>query len=402
MKLIRPGLATFSALMLTALTPCQDGKTEPVTSTPAVQEARKVPPVAPAVEQFGHQQPGQQPGNTWFPQTDINLGTFFGEGEATGVFEWRNPTDQAVEWRNLQGNCQCLRARITVADRLYELQPKQAHPLVRIVRGEKGGEQREPVSQIAIGGHEAGTVEVYLDMHGITGPKMATLDLHTTDPALPHMKLRWNAVGAQLFTISPPEVQLNKMTWSETKDFTVTVMSPLKKDFEILRMDDAGKSFQVSYEKKMNGELAVWTITGKYGPVGEETAGGGVLKFHTDVNGSTPFSVRVMAFVQGPLEVKPGGFLTLGMIRQGSSLHKEIVFEPNDGQNLELTGFRFEKLRGSGDFLKVTSSKDGNKLVVDLEVLDSAPTGLLKGDLVVELNHPLVKEKRIMFNGYVR
>jgi hypothetical protein len=396
MTSIRPGLASLAALaslFLVALTPAQDIREAEMG---VAAKTRPAPPVIP-------QQPGKMPGNTWFPVADIDLGTFFGEGEASGTFEWKNPTDQAVEWRNLQGSCQCIRAVIHVGDRRYELRPKQANPLVRIAKDESGREQTEPVTQIAIEGGESGDVQVFLDMHGITGPKMATLDIHTTDPALPHMKLKWNAVGAQLFTISPGEVQLNKMTWSESRDFTVAVLSPLKKDFNILRMDDAGKAFDVSWEKSMNGEIATWTIKGRYGPVGEETAGGGVLKFHTDVNGGATFSVRVMAFVQGPLEVKPGGFLTLGMIRQGSSLHKEIVFEPNDGTSLELAGFRFEKLRGDdSSYLTVDATKDGNKLMLDFAVLESAPKGLLKGELVVELNHPLVKEKRILFNGYVR
>jgi len=387
MTSIRPGLASLAALVLASLVPAQDAEIEP-----GQQQAPR--PVV--------QQPGKQSGNQWFPVTDIDLGTFFGEGEASGTFEWKNPSDQAVEWSNLQGSCQCIRAVIRVADRVYQLRPKQATPLVRITRDASGREQSEPVAKIAIGGNESGVVEVHLDMHGITGPKMATLDIHMTDPTLPHTKLKWNAVGAQMFAISPAEVQLNKMTWSESREFTVTVTSPLKKDFNITGMDPVDKSFEVSWEKAMNGDRAVWTIKGKYGPVGEDTAGGGVLRFRTDVNDSTPFSVRVMAFVQGPLEVKPGGFLTLGMIRQGSAVHKEIVFEPNDGSDLQLTGYHFDRLRGSDQWLKVTSSKDGNKLVVDFAVLEGAPAGLLKGDLVVELNHPLVKEKRIMFNGYVR
>lgn len=387
MTFLRPGLALFAAVTLTALTAAQDAKGDP-----QVQDG--APVAAP--------RPGQMPGNPWFPVADIDLGTYFGEGEASGTFRWKNPTDQAIEWRNLHGSCQCIRAVIRVEERVYELRPKQPTPLVRVTRDAAGREQTEPVSAIAIGPAEAGEVEVHLDMHGITGPKMATLDIHTTDPTLPQIKLKWNAVGAQLFSISPPEVQLNKMVWSESRDFTVTVTSPLKRDFNITGMDAVDKSFDVSWEKTMNGDLAVWTIKGRYGPVGEDTAGGGVLKFRTDVNGSSPFTVRVMAFVQGPLEVKPGGFLTLGMIRQGSALHKEVVFEPNDGSSLELTGYHFERLRGSEEWLKVTSSKDGNKLVIDFAVLEGAPSGLLKGDLVVELNHPLVKEKRIMFNGYVR
>lgn len=407
---IRTGLVLLAAALTASWAVAQDGGTVQQAKTVDAQKRPEaagqghpeqghpdqgmVQPVVPA--------PGKMPGNSWFPVADLDLGTYFGEGEATGTFEWKNPTNQPVEWRNLHGSCQCIRATIRVEDRMYELRPKQANPLVRITKDANGKEEQEPVTQIAIGPGESGDVTVHLDMHGITGPKMATLDIHTTDPALPQAKLKWNATGAQLFAISPAEVQLNKMTWSETREFSVAVMSPLNKDFEITGMDTAPKAFDVSWEKSKNGDMATWTIKGKYGPVGEDTAGGGVLKFHTNVNGGATFSVRVMAFVQGPLDVKPGGFLTLGMIRKGSSLQKEIVFEPNDGTNLELTGFHFEKLRGTEDSFKVTSSKDGNKLVVNLEIRDNAPTGLLKGDLVVELNHPLVKEKRIMFNGYVR
>lgn len=383
-----PGIAVL-ALVLQACAVAQDAR-----STGAVEPAKPAPAPAPF--------PGpRMPGNTWFEVTDQDLGTYFGEGEATGVFEWKNPTDHAVEWTNLTGSCQCLRAVIHAGDRRYEMRPKHQPPLVRVTRDASGREVTEPITQISIGPNESGTVEVFLDMHGITGPKFATLDAHTTDPGLPHLKLRWTATGAQLFTISPQEVQLNKMTWNETRDFTVTVTSAIHKDFEITRMDNA-KAFDVTWEKSTTGDRAIWTIKGKYGPVGEDVVGGGVLKFHTDIPNGATFSVRVMAFVQGPLEVKPGGFLPLGMIRHGTTLHKEIVFEPNDGATLELTGYRFEKLRGSEDYLRVTSSKDGNKLVVALEVLDQAPTGLLRGDLVVELNHPLIKEKRILFNGFVR
>ncbi len=399
MTSFRPGFVLFAAALFAALSPAQDaGAVQTAKTIDAVKKAEAdraalPPPV---------QQPGKMPGNSWFPVADIDLGTYFGEGEASGTFQWKNPTDQAVEWRNLQGSCQCVRATIHVADRLYEFRPKQQSPLVRVTKDANGKDQEEPVTQVAVGPGESGDLTVHLDMHGITGPKMATLDIHLTDPTLPMVKLKWNATGAQLFAISPAEVQLNKMTWNETREFSVAVVSPVNRDFEITSMDTAPKAFDVSWEKSMNGDLATWTIKGKYGPVGEDTAGGGVLKFHTNVNGGATFSVRVMAFVQGPLEVKPGGFLTLGMVRQGSTLQKEIVFEPNDGSSLELTGFHFEKLRGAENSLKVTSTKDGNKLVIHFEVLDNAPTGLLKGDLVVELNHPLVKEKRIMFNGYVR
>lgn len=341
-------------------------------------------------------------GNTWFPVTNQDLGTFFGTGEAAGVYHFKNPTDQTIEWRQLTGSCQCTRAKVTVGGRLYRLTSKpNPNRLMRVTQVPGQPDQEELVQQISIGPGEEGDVEVHLDMNGITGAKQASLDIHTSDPTLPQIKLNFHATGAQLFTVSPSEVNLNKMTWNESREFSVTVVSPLQKDWRILRMDPA-KGFDVSWEKQTNNDNTAWLIKGKYGPVDGETAGGGVLKFYSDVNGSASFTVRVMAMVQGPLEVKPGGFLTLGLIRQGSELVREISFEPNDGIKLEATELRFEKATLASEFLSVTQRQDGDKLVVELHISDKAPKGLVKGDLVVALNHPLVKEKRIMFNGFVR
>ncbi|MFY9344052.1 MAG: hypothetical protein WAT39_16300 [Planctomycetota bacterium] len=353
------------------------------------------PAVAPAV-------PMPAGGNSWFAVTNQDLGTYFGSGDATGTFKFKNPSDKAINWSNLTGSCQCARVVVRVGGRTYELSSKPAaNQLNRITKVQGQPDQVERVQQIAIEAGAEGEVEAHLDMNGITGPKQASLDVHTTDPALPQFKLNFHATGAQLFTISPAEVNLNKMTWSETRDFTVTVTSPQQKDWAIKSMDEA-KMFEVAWEKAVNGDVTSWVIKGKYGPVDGETAGGGVLKFHTDVQGGATFNVRVLAFVQGPLEVKPGSFLTLGLIRKGKELKREIVFEPNDGFQLAAASTKFEKLSMPEEFVTVGSRQDGNKLIVELVISDKAPTGLLKGDLVVGLNHPLVKEKKIMFNGFVR
>jgi len=354
-------------------------------------------------------QPGTTPrqttasgGNPWFPVTIQDLGTFFGSGDAVGTYKFKNPTDNQIEWKNLTGSCQCARSEIRIGDRTYNLSGKpKANVLTRVVRGKGGPDQNEVVQQITIGPNEEGEVECHLDMHSITGPKQATLEIHTTDPALPMVRLQFSATGAQLFTVAPADVNLNKMTWAESRDFNVTVTSPLHKDWNILRMEDH-KGFTATWEKSVTNGMTSWTIKGKYGPVDSEMGGGGQLKFFTDVRGESTFNVRVSAFVQGPLEVKPGCFLVLGLVPKGTSLKKEIVFEPNDGSSLEAKSFRFEKISLGSEFVTASQHKDGNKLVVELAIANNAPTGLLKGDLVVELNHPLVKEKRIMFNGFVR
>jgi len=370
--------------------------------TKAVQRADAgVQPVAPQPGTAPHPTPPSG-GNAWFPVTIQDLGTYFGTGDAVGVYKFKNPTDKQIEWTHLTGSCQCARSEIRIGDRTYNLSGKpKPNVLTRVVRGKGAPDQSETVTQVTIGPNEEGEVECHLDMQSITGPKQASLDIHTTDPMLPQVKLQFSATGAQLFTVAPAEVNLNKMTWAESREFTVTVASPLHKDWNILRMEDQ-KGFTASWEKNVNNGVTSWTIKGKYGPVDSEMGGGGQLKFFTDVRGESTFNVRVLAMVQGPLEVKPGCFLVLGLVRKGTALKKEIVFEPNDGSSLEAKSFRFEKMALGSEFVTASQHKDGNKLVVELAIADNAPTGLLKGDLVVELNHPLVKEKRIMFNGFVR
>ena len=367
-------------------------------------QPKKIPDAAPEKAPLHVPAPtaGAKSDNSWFPVTDLDLGTFFGHEEAVGPFHFKNPKNKAVDWKNLTGSCTCTKAVIKLGERRYELVSKPEKQLVRVTKNASGAEVREVVQQLTVEAGEEGTVEVHMEMHGVTGPRQASLDIHTTDENLPQIKLKWHATGAQMFVVSPAEVNLNKMTWNDTKEFTVTVTSPLQRDFNIKRMDDAGKGFDVTWEKSMNGDQATWTIHGKYGPIDGEAAGGGVLKFYSDIQGETSFLVRVMAFVQGPLEVKPGGFLPLGQIKKGVELKKEIVFEPNDGTILKATKLSFDKLSMAEEFVSVSQRNDGGKLILELVISAQAPQGLMKGDLVVELDHPLVKEKRIMFNGFVR
>ncbi len=387
-------------------------------SVPAQQPPKTEAPEAPvkgAPEKFvpGTPMPGTtglqpgpgakavRPGNAWFPVVERDLGTVVGEDHVTTKFTFKNPHNEPFEWTSLFGSCQCTKSVIRVGDRVYEHATKANPPLVRISKGATGVEQREAVTRISIGAGEEGEIEVHMEMQGVTGPRMASLDLHSTDATTPHTKLQWTATGAKLLVVSPEEVNLNKMTWSESREFQVTVTSPIHKDFNILRMDEA-KGFDVKWTKEQHGGQSVWTIRGTYGPLGEEAAGGGALKFYTDLRGESHFLVRVLAIVQGPLEVRPGGFLPLGRIVKGNAVTKDIVFQPNDGQKLEATSLRIEKATVGTEFLEVSQTMDGNNLIVHLEIKKDAPTGLLKGEVVVELNHPAVKERRIMFNGFVR
>jgi hypothetical protein len=355
-------------------------------------------PKKPAVGINPQPAPRQEQGNAWFPEVRKNLGTFFENETARGEFSFRNPKDEPVVWKHLQGSCQCSKAVIRIGDRTYELTKKSGtSPLQRVE-----GNNRTPVTQIEIGAGEEGTVEVFMEISGAGGTRQASVDIHTEDPDTPMIKLNYSAAGAQLFLLSPKEINFNEMTWNESREFTVTVTSPIAKDFNILAMDDAGEDFEVSYSKEMVGEVANWTIRGKYQPKSGDTMGGGVLKFRTDARDDANFLVRISAMIKGPLDVKPGTFLTLGMVRQGKSKVASVTLVPNDGSDLAATAIKFERLSVDPKYLTTRQKKDGKNLVIELEISDETPRGLLRGDMVIDLNHAAIKRKKILFNGYVR
>lgn len=353
-------------------------------------------PVQPGVPQVSG-------GNSWFPETHKDLGTFFGQGEGVGSFKFKNPSNKVVNWRSFTTSCQCTHAFVRVGDRLYEITGKpNPGQVLRITKTPGQPDQSERVQQIAIEAGAEGEVEVHIDMNGVTTAKQASLDIHTDDQAMSHMRLSFHAMGAQLFTVTPAEVNLNKMAFSETREFEVVVSAPRHPGFKITSMDKA-PAFDVTWERAGDGNS--WLIKGKYGPVASDAVGGGQLKFYTDADlagAPATFTVRVLAMVTGPLEVTPGGFLTLGLVRLGQGAKREVTFEATDGRKIEATSLKFEKTTLSTDFLSATSRHDGNKLIVELTIANNVPKGLVKGELVIELDHPQVREKRIMFNGFVR
>ena len=87
-------------------------------------------------------------GNTWFPVTVRELGTFYGSGEAIGKFDFTNPQQTDVDWVSLTPSCQCARAEILIGEgqshRVYRVISKPQKRLVRVTRAAGEPERREP------------------------------------------------------------------------------------------------------------------------------------------------------------------------------------------------------------------------------------------------------------------
>ena len=159
---------------------------------------------------------------------------------------------------------------------------------------------------------------------------------------------------------------------------------------------------EVSFDKNLRDGRAEYTITGTYGPLKAGSGGGGRLVFHTDQEGMT-FTLPVVAFVVGPLRFEPGEFLSFGMIPKGQAATRSVTVEPTDSFDLRVETLEARELSFDARFLELTSQQGEKSVQVTLRILPGIPAGtVVRGDVVVHLNHPAAKTRTILFNGFVR
>jgi hypothetical protein len=146
--------------------------------------------------------------------------------------------------------------------------------------------------------------------------------------------------------------------------------------------------------------MASWLLKGAYRKdyPGDSR---GELELRTNLATVPVVKVKVKATVRNLIEMEPGIFV-LGVVRKGKGSTARVVLTATDGRNLEATALRLEKLTLAEKYVTLRSDEDGSKLVVGLQVAADARAGLIRGDVVVELDHPLAKVQRVLFNGFVR
>lgn len=414
-SIAKRGLALVVAVSLpcAGLSSQNDGVTAPIDVKPGktVPSTGNQEPIGPApAPQQGKvkvQPPRATGPNAWFETTSVNLGTFL-EGE-TGIakFPFVNPRDVTHQIRNIQPNCQCAKARIVVGDREYLVENDPTPHTIKRVETIKGREEKQVVKHIAVGAGESGFVEMHLSLKGIKGPKKAFISMRTTDDQLRNIHVTAEARGVTFFKIVPPEINLNKMTWDEKREFSFEVSSDVKPTFEIVGVESTNESLVVTSQRQFVREgQSVWKIEGTYGPNTGNFGAGGVLKLKTDIVGTNDqpkiADVRVIAIVEGPMTVRPGTFLPFGRVKRKEGASKVVEFVPNGDFDLDFTDVHIEGLTVDEKWVKIDTSKEGRTLKLELTILPDAPRRLIRGDIKVGLNHPAEKEKSIQFNGFVR
>lgn len=366
----------------------------------AQKAAPTVPPVAP-VPVAGKPMP-EDPARyaaaaaAWFPVMDQSVEASLGDKEVKGVFRFKNPRDHAVEWRHLTGSCTCSMAAFVLGERRFELRSKTKQ-LVRVTG--PGPDQFQVVDAIPIGPGEEGVVEIHVETLNAKTNKAVSVDIHSTDPAVPMARLQVRVSVQQAITVSPADITLGVVGDGESREFTAQVTS-LKKEFVIRGASPFPKGVTATWERHEKNGMPWYEVKGTFrqDSVGDANA---VLEFQTNLVEAPTFHVRLHASVRSAVEVKPT-FFAVGKVKRGSTGSAKVTFTASDGRELNAVALRCENLNVPAKFVTARSSHDGKNLVVELEVAADAPLGLVKGDLVIDLDHPVVKQRRLLFNAFVR
>ncbi|MBM4062652.1 MAG: hypothetical protein FJ265_16375 [Planctomycetes bacterium] len=332
----------------------------------------------------------------WFPALETTIEATPTDKEVKGVFPWRNPRGKPLAWMGIVGNCSCSMAVFLVGDRRYELRSK-GRQLVQVTGASP--EQVTVVETIPIGAGESGQVELAVDVQGAKAGKLVSLDLHTTDPEVPVLRLQVRVNVPQLVTVTPNDVQLGVVATGEGREFSATVTSA-RPDFVIRGHGALPKGVELAWERSERDGKPCWVVKGTFRPtdVGETHP---VVDLQTNLPEVPAFHLRLHASVRAPVEVKPT-LLAIGRVPRGKPALAKVTFTANDGRPLTAVALRVENTNVDAKFFTLRSNRDGANLVVEFEIGAGAPPGLFRGDLVVELDHPGMPQRRILFNGFVR
>ncbi|MCB9871344.1 MAG: hypothetical protein H6837_15925 [Planctomycetes bacterium] len=396
----------FSLLLCTASLSAQTGGTKEKPTTPPT--GTEVVPGSPGhVAEGGSERPTRivtGTPNSWFDRTRLSLGTVSNEKTVTGRFTFRNPTGKTVRFTGVRGACDCASAVLVVGNQRFEAPAKPKGKLYRIELGDAASgkpAKRTEVTFLDVPAGGTGYVVTETKVENLEGPLSSSLEITTTDPGMPQVMLVWAVTGVRKFLITPPELRLGKLRWDETRSFQFRVQSKLRPEFHLTRPQELPHYVTLTrFERVVEAGKPSWLIEGSFGPNADPRAGGTILTVTTDHR--EELQLKILAEISVGVTVKPGTFLSLGRIDRAKGRTFDITLTAPKVP-MKLVRWHFNRLSIDQKFVKVTSKRTGDDLVVSVTIAPNAEGKLLlRGELQLSLDHPAMRECKIGFNGILR
>ena len=327
----------------------------------------------------------------WLQPPDIDLGERQVGKLVTAKFKLRNPTAKTQSITGVTSSCICQAAWITLGGKRTNLKEGVKEP-IKIKAGEQG------------------TLEAVIEVQNKYGMFKAALDLMTTDPDLPSVRVNVVLVAVHELEVYQGEslnniMDLGLVTKRSSKDFEFTVKSRDGKAFEIKGHEELPEAMKISFEAT-DDSRAIWKIHGKLGPGLDKPSAGGTVVFGTDRDEKV--LIQVFALVMPPIKVTPASVLAYGVVNRKSGATREIKLEAVDAKD------RFEvgevRIDWEGDAmpadskakLEVLPEAAGRKATVRVTLPKGMRSGRQQGDLHIRFKDDKFDPVKVSLIAYVR
>ena len=327
--------------------------TKPTSNPPKDEGITNFPPMpAPAPTPYPTNKGKKIPKDCWFKKIHIDFGTFVENSRenVTGEYPLENFTDDPQQIRNIIPSCKCQKLRLFIGGKEAKLERDNNLNLK---------------APITIPPHTKGKLVLTLDLSG-SGKRIGDIRVETTDPRMPTFTLTAEALLKSPYELSPKIVELGNIVPTAKISFTVTVRNTLKKDWKILKVNEAmPPAMKVdSIERKTDSKGWVYyVIKGTYGPNIPEGSIGGTILFHTD-DPKNNFQIEVRANVAEKVELFPS-FWTFDRFPRSQPQEKTVyVWSTNETDKMTIDRIEIMRAILPKEFyeLKIEAPKKGAKV----------------------------------------
>jgi len=240
------------------------------------------------------------------------------------------------------------------------------------------------LAQKEIAPGKTGSISATLDTQSSEGTIVKTIQVFTDDPDNKSILLQLKANVMPEIVCSPPHLDFGLITAGAAPELQVKVESPQGARFEVTGVESSLAFVKPRFERSGESEFTVRVRSENATACGPFN---GFITIRTDLGGTPELKVTLTGNVSAKTYAVPAK-LMFGVVASGGTPSREVVVRANGWEDLKVESVH------TGDALSATAEQTdpGKEWKIAVRIDGSPAPGLLKSELRITVNDPLVKE----------
>jgi len=250
------------------------------------------------------------------------------------------------------------------------------------------------LAQKEIAPGKTGSISATLDTQSSEGTIVKTIQVFTDDPDNKSILLQLKANVMPEIVCTPPHLDFGEITTGADPELRVKVESPQGRRFVVTGVESSLSLAKPRFERNRDGGFSVCVKIENPTPSGSFN---GFITIRTDLGGAPELKVTLTGNVAARTYAIPAK-LMFGVVAPGTTASREVVVRANGWDGLKVESVH------AGDGLSVTAEETdpGKEWKIAVRIDGSPAPGLLKSELRIAVNDPLVKEVVVPVYAVIR